>query len=91
MLDDLWKRMTERGIVMDRGVYDESASVVKQLLAYDISRYVFGPDAEFRRRVASDHAIATALQLATGATTQRALLDRAASRQKQQQRALGAE
>ena len=89
MLDDLWKRMTARGIVMDKGVYDESSSVVKLLLAYDISRYVFGPDAEFRRRVANDHAIATALSLATGATTQRALLDRASARQQQQQQALG--
>jgi carboxyl-terminal processing protease len=91
MLDDLWKRMTARGIVMDKGVYDESSLVVKRLLAYDISRYVFGPDAEFRRRVASDHAIATALTLATGATTQRALLDRATVRQQQQQQALGKE
>jgi carboxyl-terminal processing protease len=91
MLDDLWKRMTARGIVMDKGVYDESAPVVKLLLAYDISRYVFGPDAEFRRRVANDHAIATALSLATGATTQRALLDRASARQEQQQKALGKE
>jgi C-terminal peptidase (prc) len=91
MLDELWKRMTARGIVMDKGVYDESASVVKLLLAYDISRYVFGPDAEFRRRVANDHAIATALTLATGASTQRALLDRASARQQQQQKALGKE
>jgi C-terminal peptidase (prc) len=91
MLDDLWKRMTARGIVMDKGVYDESAPVVKLLLAYDISRYVFGPDAEFRRRVANDHAIATALSLATGVTTQRALLDRASARQQQQQKALGKE
>jgi carboxyl-terminal processing protease len=88
MLDDLWKRMTARGIVMDKGVYDESSSVVKLLLAYGISRYVFGPDAEFRRRVANDHAIATALSLAAGATTQRALLDRASARQQQQQQAL---
>jgi carboxyl-terminal processing protease len=92
MLDELWKRMTARGIVMDKGVYDESAPVVKLLLAYDISRYVFGPDAEFRRRVANDHAIAAALSLATGARTQRALLDRASARQhQQQQQALGKE
>lgn len=89
MLDDLWKRMTARGIVMDKGVYDESSSVVKLLLAYDISRYVFGPDAEFRRRAGNDHAIATALSLATGATTQRSLIDRATARQQQQQQALG--
>ena len=90
MLDEVFKRMVARGVVMDRGVYDESAPVVKLLLSYDIARYVFGPEAEFRRRVASDHAIAAALNLATGAVTQRALLDRAMQRQ-QQQRSLGQE
>ena len=91
MLDEVWKRMVARGVVMDRGVFDESASVVKLLLSYDIARYVFGPDAEFRRRVASDHSIATALNLATGAASQGALLDRAMARQQQQRRALGQE
>jgi carboxyl-terminal processing protease len=91
MLDEVWKRMVSRGVVMDRGVYDESSSVVKLLLGYDIARYVFGPDAEFRRRVENDHAIRTALQLATGATTQHALLDRAKGRQEQQQKVPGVE
>jgi Periplasmic protease len=91
MLDEVWKRMVARGIVMDKGVYDESSSVVKLLLSYDIARYVFGPDAEFRRRVENDYAIKTALQLATGATTQHALLDRALGRKEQQKKALGLE
>ena len=91
MLDEVWKRMVARGVVMDKGVYDESSSVVKLLLGYDIARYVFGPDAEFRRRVETDHAIRTALQLATGATTKRALLDRVKVRQEQQKKALGLE
>jgi carboxyl-terminal processing protease len=91
MLDEVWKRMVARGVVMDKGVYDESSSVVKLLLGYDIARYVFGPDAEFRRRVANDFAIKSALQLATGATTQHVLLDRAKGRQEQQKKALGQE
>jgi carboxyl-terminal processing protease len=80
MLDEVWKRMIARGVVMDRGIYDEYAVVVKQLLAYDIARYVFGPEAEFKRRVASDKAIATALELTTGAGSQKALLQRATAR-----------
>jgi hypothetical protein len=91
MLDDVWKRLTQRGVVMDRGIFDESAPVVRQLLSYDIARYVFGPEAEFRLRVQNDKAIATALQLATGATTQRALLDRAQAKQQQQLRSAGSE
>lgn len=91
MLDEVWKRMVARGVVMDRGIYDESAPVIRQLLSYDIARYVFGPEAEFRLRVANDKAIKTALQLATGATTQQALLQRAQGRQTEPQRTVGNE
>ena len=94
MLDEVWKRMNARGVVMDRSFYDDAAPVVRQLLTLDIARYVFGPEAEFKRRVANDRAIATALELATGVTSQKQLLDRAASRQnqqQQQQRAAGGE
>jgi carboxyl-terminal processing protease len=84
MLDEVWKRMVARGVVMDRGIFDESSMVVRQLLAYDIARYVFGPEAEFKLRVQNDRAIATALQLTTGVTTQRALLERGEARLKPQ-------
>ncbi len=86
MLEEVWRRMSARGVVMDRSIYDESAPVVRQLLTYDIARYVFGPETEFKRRVASDRAIATALEIATGATSQKALLDRAEKRKEQQQK-----
>jgi carboxyl-terminal processing protease len=69
MLDEVWKRMVARGVVMDRGIYDEYAPVVKQLLGYDIARYM---------------AIATALQLTTGVSSQKMLLARAAARQRRQ-------
>jgi len=84
MLDEVWKRMVSRGVVMDRGIFDESAAVVSSLLSYDIARYAFGPEAEFKRRVAGDQAIKTALELASGAVSQRALLDKAMARQKTQ-------
>ena len=91
MLDQVWKRMTDRGVVMDRSIYDEYKPVVSQLLAYDISRYVFGPEAEFKRRVMNDRAIKTALELTTGAGTQQALLQKAVSKQQEQLRATGRE
>jgi len=94
MLDEVWARMSARGVVMDRSIYDQYSGVVSQLLAYDIARYVFGPEAEFKRRVASDRPIKTALEIATGATTQRELLQKALARQQQQlqpSRALGGE
>jgi carboxyl-terminal processing protease len=85
MLDEVWKRMADRGVVMDRSIYDEAAPVVSQLLSYDIARYGFGPEAEFKRRVANDRAIKTALELAAGVTTQRALLEKALARANQDQ------
>ena len=80
MLNEVWDRMVQRGVVMDRSIYDEYSRVVSQLLAYDISRYVFGPEAEFKRRVTHDAAIRTALEIATGSTTQQALLRKGLAR-----------
>jgi carboxyl-terminal processing protease len=82
MLDDVWKQLATRGVDVPRMIYDEASPLVSQLLANDIARFVFGPEAEFRRRVASDKAIAVALELATGVRSEAALLDRATARQK---------
>lgn len=84
MLEEVWKRMVARGVDIPRMTYDESSQIVSKPLAYDIARFVFGPEAEFRRRVENDRTIATALELATGATSETVLLDRAAARQKSQ-------
>jgi hypothetical protein len=84
MLEEVWKRMVARGIDMPRSIYDESSRIVSHLLTYDIARYVFGPEMEFRRRVANDRAIAVALELATDARTQKQLLEKAAAKQKKQ-------
>lgn len=81
MLDEFYTRLTARGIDISRMIYDESLPLVSSLLTFDIARFVFGPEAEFRRRVAGDRAIALALELATGVTSEAALLDRAAARQ----------
>jgi len=82
MLEEVWKRMVAHGVEIPRMTYDDASRLVSSLLAYDIARYVFGPDAEFRRRVGNDKVIREALDLATGIKSQAALLDRAAARQK---------
>ena len=84
MLDDVYKQLTARGVDIPRMIYDEASPLVSQLLANDIARFVFGAEAEFRRRVASDKAIAVALDLVTGVRSEPALLDRATARQKAQ-------
>jgi len=87
MLDEVWNRMLARGVVIDREIFNANAPVVSALLANDIARYVFGPEAEFRRRVANDQAIKTALSLTTGIESQSALIARASDRQKAQRAA----
>ena len=79
MRDEVWKRMRSRGIDIPRSVYDEAEPLVSRVIAFDIARYVFGGDAEFRRRASVDKPLQKALELAHGARTEQDLLRRAMS------------
>jgi carboxyl-terminal processing protease len=85
MRDEFWSRLQRRGVTVDRAVYDSAAGLVSRQLGYEIARFAFGPEAEFRRRAADDEAITTALDLMRDATSQRDLLARAAARPAAQQ------
>ncbi len=80
MRAELWRRMQARGIRMDRVIYDEAAALVTRLLTYEIARYVFGADAEFRRISRNDAIIAVALQLTADSPDRAELLRRAAEK-----------
>ena len=80
MLDELWRRMQQRGIRMDRMTYDDAAEFVRRRLGVEIARYVFGAEAEFLRVAQTDAAIQAAVELARGARTQRELFERAEQR-----------
>jgi len=77
MRDEVWNRMKTRGIDIPRSTYDEAEPLVSRVIAFDISRYVFGPDAEFRRRASLDKTLQKALELARGAKSEHDLLRRA--------------
>ena len=79
MRDELWRRMQQRGIRIDRAVYDSAGAFVGRLLAYDVVRYTFGRLAEQRRTVQDDPVVQTAVELLRGTSTQKELLARAAS------------
>jgi carboxyl-terminal processing protease len=81
MREDVWGRLRQRGIDIDRRVYDAAAPVVDRLLAYEIERYVFGQAAEASRRVSEDPVVRTAVQLLDGVSTRDELLKRAGARQ----------
>ena len=83
MLEELWRRMRRRGIAMERSVYDQARPTVSRLLGSEITRYAFGPDAEFLRSSRQDPAIRAAIEIVSGARSQAEVLARAESRAKQ--------
>jgi len=77
MRDEVWTRMKQRGIDIPRSVFDEAEPLVTRIIGYDIARYVFGSDAEFRRRASGDKALQRALELAHGSRSESDLLRKA--------------
>ncbi|MGI8618852.1 MAG: S41 family peptidase [Gemmatimonadaceae bacterium] len=77
MLDDLWNRMRARGIDVPKVVYDDASAYVSRILAYEMARYVLGPEAEFQRRAADDAVISAALSAISGARGARDVVQRA--------------
>ena len=77
MREEVWNRMRARGIDIPRSAFDEAESLVSRQLAFEISRYVFGSEAEFRRRASLDKVLQKALELARGARSEQDLLRRA--------------
>jgi carboxyl-terminal processing protease len=74
MRDSVWARMRARGIQADRALFDAASPAVSRSLELDVARYVFGPDAEFRRVARDDRVLQAALDLAAGARSQARLL-----------------
>jgi carboxyl-terminal processing protease len=77
MRDEVWNRMKARGIEIPRSVYDEAEPLVSRMIGFDIARYVFGSEAEFRRRASIDKPLQKALELARGAKSEHDLLRKA--------------
>src|SRR3982751_1284403 len=77
MREEVWKRMQARGIEISRSTYDQAEPIVSRAIAFDIARYVFGAEAEFRRRAAADKVLQKAVDLARGASTEQELLRKA--------------
>jgi carboxyl-terminal processing protease len=80
MREEVWTRMKQRGIDIPRPVFDDAEPLVSQVIAFDIARYVFGSDAEFRRRASVDKALQSAIALAQGTRNETDLLRKASAR-----------
>jgi carboxyl-terminal processing protease len=80
MRDELYRRLTARGVAIPRAVYDSAAPLVNRALGAQIARYVFGPRAQSARSLREDATLTRALALLDGVQTPQALLGRAAAR-----------
>ena len=77
MLDELWSAMRGRGFRFSRSTFDGARALVSSLLAREIARFVFGPEAEAERAIRDDRVIQAAARLAGGASSPSDLLARA--------------
>jgi carboxyl-terminal processing protease len=69
MREELYRRLRARGIVVDRAVYDSAQTLVNRALGGQITRFVFGTQAEYARTLHEDAGLAKARELLRGAST----------------------
>jgi carboxyl-terminal processing protease len=77
MLDELWVTMRGRGFRFPRSTFDGATPLVSSLLAREIARFAFGPEAEAERAIADDPVIQGAVRRAAEARSPSDLLARA--------------
>ena len=70
----LSQRLKEKGVELTPAEFGKGGRLVDQQLGYEITRYVFGKNAEFRRRAADDRQVQTALELLRRAQTPKELM-----------------
>jgi len=74
MRQQVYDRLKTKGITMSPATFQAGASLVDQQLGYEISRYVFGRPAEFRRRAQDDPQVQMAITLLRKAQSPKQLL-----------------
>lgn len=74
MQAEVQRRLRERGVGVADSMFRGAGRLVAAQLGYEIARYVFGPAAERRRRVAEDGQVRQAVALLRGTTSPQALL-----------------
>lgn len=74
MLEDVYRRLEAKGVTMPRATFDAAGDLVAQQLGYEITRYVFGRPAEFRRRAKDDAQLQRGIDLLRRASTPQELL-----------------
>jgi len=70
MREDVYQRLVQIGLELPRPTYDNALAYIDEQLGYEITRAVFGPVAEARRRALSDRQMQTAVRLLRRSRTQ---------------------
>jgi hypothetical protein len=68
--------LQSRRIMIDRAVYDSAQTLVNRALGGQITRFVFGTQAEYTRTLREDAGLAKARELLRGASTPAELVRR---------------
>jgi len=76
MRAELYRQLQTRGVTVPRAVYDSASPLVTRALTGQLARYVFGQRVEFSRNLRDDPSMMRAVELLTGAKTQKELLAR---------------
>jgi carboxyl-terminal processing protease len=70
MRNEVFERLQQIGLELPRATFDNASAYVDEQLGYEITRALFGPLAEARRRALSDRQMQTAVRLLRRARTQ---------------------
>jgi carboxyl-terminal processing protease len=74
MRKQIYERLKQKGVELTPEEFNGGGRLVDQSLGYEIARYVFGRQAEFRRKAGDDPQVQTALDLLHKAGTPKELL-----------------
>jgi carboxyl-terminal processing protease len=70
MRNQVFERLQQIGLELPRATFDNASAYVDEQLGYEITRALFGPAAEARRRALSDRQMQTAVRLLRRTRTQ---------------------
>jgi len=74
MRQQIYERLKQKGVDLTPEEFKDGGRLVDQNLSYEVARYVFGKQAEFRRRARDDRQVQAALDLLHKAGTPKELL-----------------
>jgi carboxyl-terminal processing protease len=74
MRQQIYERLKQKGVDLTPEEFNQGGRLVDQQVGYQIARYVFGRQAEFRRQARDDRQMQTALDLLRKADTPKELL-----------------